>query len=89
MKNYIEILTIVIYTGLLIGCASSLNQAENETLLPEIDVVQVKEYSEEALKLAQEVKMIKLIEELKRLINSYPASEYVPRAKKYLTEIRK
>jgi tol-pal system protein YbgF len=30
---------------------------EGETLLPEIDVVQVKEYSEEALKLAQEAKI--------------------------------
>lgn len=43
--------------GLLAGCAQSLNQLENETILPEIDVVQVKEYSEEALKLAQEAKI--------------------------------
>lgn len=41
----------------MVGCASSISQFENETLLPEIDVVQVKEYSEEALKLAQEAKI--------------------------------
>jgi tol-pal system protein YbgF len=40
-----------------IGCGPSIKQLENETLLPEIDVVQVKEYSEEALKLAQEAKI--------------------------------
>jgi tol-pal system protein YbgF len=39
------------------GCGASLKNVENETLLPEIDVVQVKEYSEEALKLAQEAKI--------------------------------
>ena len=42
---------------LMIGCSSSVKNLENETLLPEIDVVQVKEDSEEALKLAQEAKI--------------------------------
>lgn len=39
---------------ILLSCAPSLKQVESEALLPEIDVVQVKEFSEEALKLAQE-----------------------------------
>lgn len=39
------------------SCGPSMKQLENQTILPEIDVVQVKEYSEEALKLAQESKM--------------------------------
>lgn len=43
--------------ALVTGCASSLDRLESDTLLPEIDVVQVKEYSEEALKLAQEAKL--------------------------------
>jgi tol-pal system protein YbgF len=42
---------------LCFGCSSSIKQVEKNTLLPEIDVVQVKEYSEEALKLAQEAKI--------------------------------
>ncbi|GAF75909.1 unnamed protein product, partial [marine sediment metagenome] len=43
--------------ALLAGCAGSLQDLESETLLPEIDVVQVKENSDEALKLAQEAKL--------------------------------
>ena len=44
--------------GLLAGCGSKAAiQTQNEALLPEIDVVQVKENSEEALKLAQEAKL--------------------------------
>ncbi len=39
------------------GCASSKESVQEKTVLPEIDVVQVKEYSEEALKLAEEAKM--------------------------------
>ncbi len=57
MIKYLKTLTMVSCIVLLVGCASSLKKSENETLLPEIDVVQVKEYSEEALKLAQEAKM--------------------------------
>lgn len=41
----------------LAGCAGSVQQIQNEALLPEIDVIQVKENSDEALKLAQEAKL--------------------------------
>ncbi len=57
LRDCFKVMIAVITAGLLIGCGSSLNQLESETLLPEIDVVQVKEYSEEALKLAQEAKI--------------------------------
>ncbi len=57
MKYSSANLSVLVALALFAGCASSLKQAENEALLPEIDVVQVKEYSEEALKLAQEAKM--------------------------------
>ena len=42
-----------------VGCAASRKQVtnNNEALLPEIDVIQVKEHSDEALKLAQEAKL--------------------------------
>jgi len=44
--------------ALVAGCAASKPQLNNnEALLPEIDVVQVKEQSDEALKLAQEAKL--------------------------------
>ncbi|MFW6245142.1 MAG: tol-pal system protein YbgF [Fibrobacterota bacterium] len=39
------------------GCAGSHQQVESEAVLPEIDVVQVKENSDEALRLAQETRM--------------------------------
>lgn len=42
---------------LLAGCAAQTKQLENEALLPEIDVVQVKENSDQALKLSQEIKL--------------------------------
>lgn len=59
MKSMIRAVRSMVIAGLifLIGCSSSIKQVEKNTLLPEIDVVQVKEYSEEALKLAQEAKM--------------------------------
>lgn len=41
----------------LISCAAQKKQLENEALLPEIDVVQVKENSDQALKLSQEIKL--------------------------------
>ncbi len=56
-KEHLKMLLVNVIAVVLGGCSSSLNQLENETLLPEIDVVQVKEYSEEALKLAQEAKI--------------------------------
>ncbi|MGB7567389.1 MAG: tetratricopeptide repeat protein [Chitinivibrionales bacterium] len=44
--------------GLFLGCAGTpRHKPASETLLPEIDVVQVKENSEEALKIAQETKL--------------------------------
>lgn len=48
---------LIAYLSLLIGCAGSMKQIQNEALLPEIDVIQVKENSDEALKLAQEAKL--------------------------------
>lgn len=42
---------------LFIGCAAQTKHLENEALLPEIDVVQVKENSDQALKLSQEIKL--------------------------------
>jgi tol-pal system protein YbgF len=39
------------------GCASSVKELEQESLLPEIDIVQLKENSDEALTLAQEAKL--------------------------------
>lgn len=53
LKHLVVVATLVV----TVGCASSVSNLEEETLLPEIDVVQVKEYSEEALKLAQEAKI--------------------------------
>lgn len=47
----------VIPVIMVIGCAASRQQLSNEALLPEIDVIQVKEHSDEALKLAQEAKL--------------------------------
>ncbi|MFP4163604.1 MAG: tol-pal system protein YbgF [Chitinispirillaceae bacterium] len=40
-----------------VGCAESLKQVESEAVLPEVDVIQVKENSDEALRLVQETKM--------------------------------
>jgi tol-pal system protein YbgF len=42
---------------LLLGCAGTAPRPTTEAILPEIDVVQVKENSEEALKIAQETKL--------------------------------
>ncbi len=42
---------------LFAGCAVQTKQLANEALLPEIDVVQVKENSDQALKLSQEIKL--------------------------------
>jgi tol-pal system protein YbgF len=49
---------IALAAGLALnGCAPSIQKLQSETLLPEIDIVQLKENSEEALKLAQEAKL--------------------------------
>jgi tol-pal system protein YbgF len=42
---------------MLFGCAGTAPKPTTEAILPEIDVVQVKENSEEALKIAQETKL--------------------------------
>lgn len=42
---------------ILAGCAAQTKQLQNEALLPEIDVVQVKENSDQALKISQEIKL--------------------------------
>jgi tol-pal system protein YbgF len=42
---------------LILGCASTAPKQTTEAILPEIDVVQVKENSEEALKISQETKL--------------------------------
>jgi tol-pal system protein YbgF len=58
MKTIAVLLPVAAVLASLCGCAASMEQrAANEALLPEIDVVQVKENSEEALKLAQEAKL--------------------------------
>lgn len=44
-------------TLLLFGCAATAPKPTAEAILPEIDVVQVKENSEEALKISQETKL--------------------------------
>ncbi|MDD5676177.1 MAG: hypothetical protein PHC61_18540, partial [Chitinivibrionales bacterium] len=58
----IILLVVLTLTGCLLccGCAGPASQRlakKSESLLPEIDVVQVKENSDEALKLAQEAKL--------------------------------
>jgi tol-pal system protein YbgF len=53
LSNYLSIALLL----MLVGCAGSMKQIENEALLPEIDVIQVKENSDEALKLSQEAKL--------------------------------
>jgi tol-pal system protein YbgF len=51
------VLSLIIATALITGCAGPAKQLDTEGLLPEIDVIQVKENSDEALKLAQEAKL--------------------------------
>ena len=49
---------LILWVSLLLGCAGTAgHKPVSETILPEIDVVQVKENSEEALKIAQETKL--------------------------------
>jgi len=52
-----KILIIIPVVFLLFGCAAQRKQLDNEAMLPEIDVVQVKENSDQALKLSQEMKL--------------------------------
>ena len=57
-KTLLLFMVLGIYLGLM-GCAgpAKTSKATAEAILPEIDVVQVKENSEEALKIAQETKL--------------------------------
>jgi tol-pal system protein YbgF len=54
----LSIMTTILSASLMFaGCSSSVKQLETQSLLPEIDIVQLKENSDEALKLAQEAKL--------------------------------
>ena len=57
MKPIFSTLMCTCCAAILAGCAATSKKGDSEALLPEIDVVQVKENSEEALKLAQEAKL--------------------------------
>ena len=57
MNKFFKAAVVTFVLTYLFGCASTVKQTADETVLPEIDVVQVKENSEEALKLAQEAKI--------------------------------
>jgi len=48
---------VLLTLALFAGCASTASKQGKDALLPEIDVVQVKESSDEALRLAQEAKL--------------------------------
>ncbi|HLP40475.1 MAG TPA: hypothetical protein VK465_03120, partial [Fibrobacteria bacterium] len=48
---------ILLATGLLAGCASAPKTRAGDPSLPEIDVLQLKENSDEALKVAQETRL--------------------------------
>ncbi len=56
-KRLVRPLLACACAALAAGCASSVKQIEDHALLPEIDIVQLKENSDEALKLAQEAKL--------------------------------
>jgi TolA-binding protein len=58
MINALRLVGTLLAFSLIIGCAASHKpKGSADALLPEIDVVQVKEKSDEALKLAQEAKL--------------------------------
>ena len=57
MSKCAVLTTFAAAAAVITGCAGSASQLETEALLPEIDVIQVKENSDEALKLAQEAKL--------------------------------
>ncbi len=57
IRNRRVILVIAACVPFLAGCASSIKQMDTEVILPEIDVIQVKENSDEALRVAQEAKI--------------------------------
>lgn len=55
--QFVCVFAVAALAAVLGGCAAPLNNLESDALLPEIDVVQVKENSDEALKIAQEAKL--------------------------------
>ena len=57
--NHSKLLVVAAAVSCLIGCAGTAKTQKTsaDAILPEIDVIQVKENSEEALKLAQETKL--------------------------------
>jgi tol-pal system protein YbgF len=58
MSTALRLIPILSIIALIAGCAATTKSKGNaDALLPEIDVVQVKEKSDEALKLAQEAKL--------------------------------
>ncbi|MBN1131103.1 MAG: tetratricopeptide repeat protein [Chitinispirillaceae bacterium] len=58
MTTAIQLTAAVFMVSLIVGCAAThKTRGSADALLPEIDVVQVKEKSDEALKLAQEAKL--------------------------------
>ncbi|MBD3421136.1 MAG: tetratricopeptide repeat protein [Chitinivibrionales bacterium] len=57
MKYSAALLQLSLCAAILIRCAATTPPAPGETMLPEIDVIQVKENSDEALRLAQESKL--------------------------------
>jgi|SRR5690554_159342 tol-pal system protein YbgF len=57
MNKYQKYLYLFCANFLFIGCAGSIRHMEDDIILPQIDVVAVKESTDEALKLAQEAKL--------------------------------
>lgn len=57
MCEFQKYIYLFLVSTIFIGCAGSIHQIEDEVILPQIDVVAVKENTDEALKLAQEAKL--------------------------------
>jgi tol-pal system protein YbgF len=59
MRAFSKLMAGIVAAALFLigGCAGTAPKTQTEAILPEIDVVQVKENSEEALKIAQETKL--------------------------------
>jgi tol-pal system protein YbgF len=55
--NQLKLLSVSACAACLIGCAATAPQTESQSLLPEIDIVKLKDDCEEALKLAQDARM--------------------------------
>ena len=56
-QNYLQAIIALAISTLLISCASNPPPRIDDVLLPEIDVIQVKENSDEALKISRETKL--------------------------------